>query len=338
MRIIILFFLVAPTSFVFCTTYNQSTPPPSVPHGASNKATVGGILPVLLTFFVFAFFITAFCYVYILYCFPQQHELPQTTRTTRGIDPRVLATCPVMSYSAAAKNLKFNAALQCAVCLAEFGDADALRLLPKCGHAFHSACIDAWLASHVTCPVCRGEVSVEIEGEARARHVLDESSVRGFGVLLRSHSTGHSMERLALRLSEEVMKKILEDGERGSVTTMKRSASYDVVLRSWEGGEGSISSKGESNNNNNRWVLSLTPPFVYRGSGSSNVGPASSGIPRMLGFGYAVLFGAMDPIMGLPLRVWNERPIHQRYRGLYCCEERNIIPEEWCDHTGNINL
>nr|CAD1822544.1 unnamed protein product [Ananas comosus var. bracteatus] len=40
----------------------------------------------------------------------------------------------------------------CAVCLAEFRDGELLRLLPKCGHAFHVACIDAWLRGHVNCP------------------------------------------------------------------------------------------------------------------------------------------------------------------------------------------
>ncbi|CAL9117510.1 unnamed protein product [Musa textilis] len=32
---------------------------------------------------------------------------------------------------------------------------DRLRLLPKCSHAFHVQCIDTWLLSHSTCPLCR---------------------------------------------------------------------------------------------------------------------------------------------------------------------------------------
>ncbi|XP_030535677.1 RING-H2 finger protein ATL13 isoform X2 [Rhodamnia argentea] len=41
------------------------------------------------------------------------------------------------------------------VCLCEFGPEDKLRLLPKCSHAFHMECIDTWLLSHSTCPLCR---------------------------------------------------------------------------------------------------------------------------------------------------------------------------------------
>ena len=54
------------------------------------------------------------------------------------------------------KELKIGrGALECAVCLNEFRDDEALRLIPKCNHVFHSRCVDVWLSSHSTCPVCR---------------------------------------------------------------------------------------------------------------------------------------------------------------------------------------
>ncbi|KVH97133.1 Zinc finger, RING/FYVE/PHD-type [Cynara cardunculus var. scolymus] len=46
----------------------------------------------------------------------------------------------------------------CAVCLCEFQEGESLRLLPKCSHAFHLPCIDAWLRSHSNCPLCRSHV------------------------------------------------------------------------------------------------------------------------------------------------------------------------------------
>ncbi|KAM0864587.1 hypothetical protein ACQ4PT_014601 [Festuca glaucescens] len=47
---------------------------------------------------------------------------------------------------------------ECAVCLSEFRDREAGRLLPGCGHGFHEACIATWLQLNSTCPLCRAAV------------------------------------------------------------------------------------------------------------------------------------------------------------------------------------
>lgn len=47
----------------------------------------------------------------------------------------------------------------CSVCLSEFEENESLRLLPKCNHAFHLPCIDPWLKSHASCPLCRSNIS-----------------------------------------------------------------------------------------------------------------------------------------------------------------------------------
>ena len=41
------------------------------------------------------------------------------------------------------------------MCLNEFEVDEELCLSPCCSHVFHLDCIDVWLASHVTCPVYR---------------------------------------------------------------------------------------------------------------------------------------------------------------------------------------
>lgn len=69
-----------------------------------------------------------------------------------GLDQAYLNTLPTFAYGAIRG---FKDSADCAVCLNEFGNDDRLRLLPKCKHAFHLYCIDKWLLSHSTCPLCR---------------------------------------------------------------------------------------------------------------------------------------------------------------------------------------
>ncbi|GFP90149.1 RING-H2 finger protein atl33 [Phtheirospermum japonicum] len=74
------------------------------------------------------------------------------------------------SYKAAEKDGAVDAAAindQCPVCLSAFAEGEEIRQLGACKHAFHAACVDMWLYSHSSCPVCRAAVPVK-----RSRRVL----------------------------------------------------------------------------------------------------------------------------------------------------------------------
>uniref|UniRef100_A0A0E0K1E6 RING-type E3 ubiquitin transferase n=1 Tax=Oryza punctata TaxID=4537 RepID=A0A0E0K1E6_ORYPU len=78
-----------------------------------------------------------------------------------GLDAAEIAALPLVSYRDVRRHRIGDARddpLECAVCLLEFDDDDALRLLPACPHAFHPECIGLWLEKHVTCPLCRANV------------------------------------------------------------------------------------------------------------------------------------------------------------------------------------
>ncbi|GLJ39541.1 hypothetical protein SUGI_0807960 [Cryptomeria japonica] len=73
----------------------------------------------------------------------------------RGLERAVIESFPILSYSRV-KGLKGPAKCsECVVCLTDFAEDEMLRLLPKCSHAFHPECIDGWLVTHTSCPVCR---------------------------------------------------------------------------------------------------------------------------------------------------------------------------------------
>ncbi|KAF5479558.1 hypothetical protein F2P56_000368 [Juglans regia] len=80
-----------------------------------------------------------------------------------GLDQAFIDALPVFQYK---EIVGLKEPFDCAVCLCEFSGKDKLRLLPMCSHAFHINCIDTWLLSNSTCPLCRGtlftpEFSVE---------------------------------------------------------------------------------------------------------------------------------------------------------------------------------
>lgn len=70
-----------------------------------------------------------------------------------GLDQAFIDALPVFVYK---EIVGPKEPFDCAVCLCEFSEKDQLRLLPMCGHAFHINCIDTWLLSNSTCPLCRG--------------------------------------------------------------------------------------------------------------------------------------------------------------------------------------
>ncbi|RLN43026.1 E3 ubiquitin-protein ligase EL5-like [Panicum miliaceum] len=79
-----------------------------------------------------------------------------------GMDEAAIAALPRREVAAG------DPPADCAVCIAEVAAGEAARVLPRCGHAFHVECVDMWLRSHSTCPLCRCAV-VDEEAPAPPR-------------------------------------------------------------------------------------------------------------------------------------------------------------------------
>jgi len=139
---------------------------------SGQRVHVSTAMIVLLAAVIAVFVFIAFFTVYLRHCtgyalrrdddraaapnFDAFISRSRRLRRPRGLDAAVVEAFPTMKYAEArALRVGKGGALECAVCLSEFEDEERLRLLPKCSHAFHPECIGEWLASHVTCPVCR---------------------------------------------------------------------------------------------------------------------------------------------------------------------------------------
>lgn len=90
-----------------------------------------------------------------------------------GLDQAFIDALPVFFYK---EIIGLKEPFDCAVCLCEFLEQDKLRLLPVCNHAFHIDCIDTWLLSNSTCPLCRG--TLYAPGFSFENPVFDFESLR----------------------------------------------------------------------------------------------------------------------------------------------------------------
>ncbi|CAN6235187.1 unnamed protein product [Urochloa humidicola] len=144
-------------------------PPPAAPQTAFGR-TMSTFITVAISVFFFLLFICAYINQCRLADPGARGEAAAAAaaaaagaggpsrRGKRGLDPAVVATFPIVSYREVVAHKIGKGVLECAVCLTAFEDDDDLRLLPHCSHAFHPECIDPWLQSRVTCPLCRANL------------------------------------------------------------------------------------------------------------------------------------------------------------------------------------
>ncbi|KAF3333089.1 E3 ubiquitin-protein ligase ATL6-like protein [Carex littledalei] len=111
------------------------------------------------------------CVFFFLWC------ISKCCSPQRGLDAAVLETFPIMVYSEVKEHQIGKGSVECAVCLCEFQDDENIRLLPKCIHMFHPDCIDEWLLSHVTCPLCRCILTPNLNQQSEQTEGVESSSL-----------------------------------------------------------------------------------------------------------------------------------------------------------------
>ncbi|GKU95767.1 hypothetical protein SLEP1_g9088 [Rubroshorea leprosula] len=147
---------------------NSDIPPPSSTPIFSPPLTIVLIVVILVCFFI-GFFSVYFCKSVMTKVLNRLHisrspaGAPVATTAASidsGLDPALVQSFPTFKYSTVKDFRREKYGLECSICLVEFGDDDMLRLLTVCYHVFHQECIDLWLGSHKTCPVCRSDLEL----------------------------------------------------------------------------------------------------------------------------------------------------------------------------------
>ncbi|GAB2212160.1 hypothetical protein Droror1_Dr00025509 [Drosera rotundifolia] len=151
-----------PPMFISATVEPTTPPTPSPPQVYAPPPVTTVLTILIMVLFFVGFFTLYFCKCFMENVLSDPNSVQQAPGTVDpdpeeppGLDPSIISSFPTFPYSSVKGYRREKYGLECAICLCEFDDKDLLRLLTRCCHVFHQECIDLWLESHRSCPVCR---------------------------------------------------------------------------------------------------------------------------------------------------------------------------------------
>ncbi|MCL7036768.1 hypothetical protein MKW94_004026 [Papaver nudicaule] len=153
--------------------------------------------------------------------------LPAAEEEMNHINQKLIDSLPLFSFDSI-KGLKSttkdsSSIFDCAVCLSKFERKDKLRLLPNCCHAFHSECIDTWLLSNRTCPLCRATVHVE-----ESQKILPSSSLSSRRISSASSNVGGNGDSFRIEIGSVSRRSRNLSSENIGAVVNGRSRSYSM--------------------------------------------------------------------------------------------------------------
>jgi len=80
--------------------------------------------------------------------------MEEEEEVAQGLDESVINAISSFIYTTTKSEQQEESRAECAVCLEEFQDNNHIRTLPLCSHTFHLNCIDVWLRSNPSYPIC----------------------------------------------------------------------------------------------------------------------------------------------------------------------------------------
>ncbi|KAF5773465.1 putative transcription factor C2H2 family [Helianthus annuus] len=125
------------------------SPATSSPFDSSLVLTVLVLLTVLFFMAFFSLYIRRFSSVTDSGDSEAGNSTPRLHKRG-GVDVSTVQSLPIVQYGGDLKTWN-----ECSICLTEFEERETVKVIPYCRHGFHPVCIETWLSSHGSCPMCR---------------------------------------------------------------------------------------------------------------------------------------------------------------------------------------
>ncbi|KAJ6310254.1 hypothetical protein OIU76_015062 [Salix suchowensis] len=83
---------------------------------------------------------------------------PVQQATSLGLHQAIINVMPIIIFMTTNVANDVIVETECSICLSLFEDEEKVKVLAVCNHVYHSECIDMWLSSQSSCPVCRASL------------------------------------------------------------------------------------------------------------------------------------------------------------------------------------
>ncbi|KAG7952517.1 hypothetical protein I3843_12G064200 [Carya illinoinensis] len=216
----------------------MSPHPPSYDDYASSPPITLILIVILLIFFFLGFFSVYFCRCFIenmsstwqIRRLPSRNFVSSDPSVIGGLDPSLIQSFPTFVYSSVKDFREEKYGLECAICLVEFEDDSLLRLLTVCYHVFHQECIDLWLESHKTCPVCRGNLDLPPpDSLEKSMELVDHNAMHDVehGNSTTEHRSSSDHDAVRIDVKEDENDESAESGEASSHENASKAQQND---------------------------------------------------------------------------------------------------------------
>lgn len=80
-----------------------------------------------------------------------------------GLEAGIIDSFPIILYGSLcdSNDFKYEKESECSICLGVFQKEEKIKMLTRCGHAYHAECVDTWLRTRSSCPLCRASLRVD---------------------------------------------------------------------------------------------------------------------------------------------------------------------------------
>lgn len=80
-----------------------------------------------------------------------------------GLEAGIIDSFPIILYGSLcdSNDFKYEKESECSICLGVFQNEEKIKMLTRCGHAYHAECVDMWLRTRSSCPLCRASLRVD---------------------------------------------------------------------------------------------------------------------------------------------------------------------------------